>query len=213
MWIVSVAPRVQRSSPLVRGTPTAPGNVAGLTPRARNATLCHAQPSASFRDGNAPLHCRSRRRMQQRGKPILGERRGRRVERVLRVGGRLPAALLVLLAPSDGAPFHRMQRVRASLSRSRIALKTQARRGEHEGRIRGDCVMRKGARREGALSTRGKQVSEKSPTKAEVTRWADAVSDMLIGTLAGLAPKRARGGRSSRQVRFPLDKDRPGTGA
>jgi AcrR family transcriptional regulator len=59
----------------------------------------------------------------------------------------------------------------------------------------------------------GKQVSEKSPTKAEVIRWADAVSDMLVGTLAGLAPKRARGGRSSRQVRFPLDKDRPGTGA
>jgi AcrR family transcriptional regulator len=36
----------------------------------------------------------------------------------------------------------------------------------------------------------GKEVSERSPTRAEVNRWADAVSDMLTLYLAQLAPHR-----------------------
>lgn len=37
----------------------------------------------------------------------------------------------------------------------------------------------------------GKQVSEKNLTRAEVIRWADAVSDMLLGSLSRFAAKRA----------------------
>ncbi|HXX66014.1 MAG TPA: TetR family transcriptional regulator [Polyangiaceae bacterium] len=36
----------------------------------------------------------------------------------------------------------------------------------------------------------GKQVSEKNLTRAQVTRWADAVSDMLLGALARYGSKR-----------------------
>jgi len=40
------------------------------------------------------------------------------------------------------------------------------------------------------LSALGKSVSERAPTPAEVTTWADATSDMLLAYLAKLAPRK-----------------------
>ena len=40
----------------------------------------------------------------------------------------------------------------------------------------------------------GKQRSERPQTARDIQRWADSVSDMLLGYLAGLGPRARRGG-------------------